>query len=297
MLLHVLHDNPGWFGVFAVALDGAGIAYEEVRYGADPLDLSQPPPAGVYWSRASASAPARGQPDATGAARVTLAWLAASNRRVVNGERAFALEVSKAAQAVALAAHGIDVPRTVAATADTLVAAAKTFDGPFVLKPDQGGKGLGVRLFDDADALGDRLRDEPAPVGVTLVQEYVAPAQPFVTRAEIVGGELLYTLAADTSHGFELCPAEACAADGGPLFRWREGVVPPQLDAYLAFAAAHDIEVAGFEYLEAADGRVLTYDVNTTTNYNPAVEARAGRSGPRAVAAYLGRLLDEERSR
>ena len=39
-----------------------------------------------------------------------------------------------------------------------------------------------------------------------------------------------------------------------------------------------------------ADGRVLTYDVNTNTNYNPDVEASAPVSGPREIARYLRSL-------
>ena len=38
----------------------------------------------------------------------------------------------------------------------------------------------------------------------------------------------------------------------------------------------------------------MTYDINTTTNYNAGIEAVAPRSAQRAVAAYLGRLLAEE---
>jgi hypothetical protein len=35
----------------------------------------------------------------------------------------------------------------------------------------------------------------------------------------------------------------------------------------------------------------VTYDINTTTNYNAAIEAAAPRSALAAVADYLGKLL------
>jgi hypothetical protein len=38
----------------------------------------------------------------------------------------------------------------------------------------------------------------------------------------------------------------------------------------------------------------VTYDINTTTNYNAGIEAIAPRPAQRAVAAYLGRLLEDE---
>jgi len=35
----------------------------------------------------------------------------------------------------------------------------------------------------------------------------------------------------------------------------------------------------------------VTYDINTTTNYNAAIEAAAARPALPAVADYLGKLL------
>ena len=47
--------------------------------------------------------------------------------------------------------------------------------------------------------------------GLTLLQEYVRAPRPVITRAEFVGGRFLYAVEVDTSDGFELCPADACA--------------------------------------------------------------------------------------
>ena len=116
-----------------------------------------------------------------------------------------------------------------------------------------------------------------------------------ITRVEIVGGEFLYAIDADVARGgFELCPADACAIDGSDqasLFTRREGFADPIVGRYLAFAREQGIEVAGIEFLQTADGRTVTYDINTNTNYNPDVEAGAPRSGPATAAAFLGRLL------
>ena len=51
--------------------------------------------------------------------------------------------------------------------------------------------------------------------------------------------------------------------------------------------------MAGFEFIETADGRLVTYDVNTNTNYNPDVEAVAPTIGPGSIAAYLQRVEQE----
>jgi hypothetical protein len=140
--------------------------------------------------------------------------------------------------------------------------------------------------------------------GITLLQEYLPAAQPFITRVEIVGGAFVYAITADTARGgFELCPADACAVDAGPpgdgqpeagppsLFALREGFDHPIIGRYQDFASAHGVEIAGFEFIETADGRMVTYDVNTTTNYNAEIEAAAPRPALPEVAAFLGRLL------
>jgi glutathione synthase/RimK-type ligase-like ATP-grasp enzyme len=297
--VHVLHENPEWLPPFAAAFAAEGVDWDEVLVTGGPLDLSVPPPPGVYWSRMSASAHTRGHADSAEHARALLDHLEAHGRRVVNGRAVLDLELSKARQLALLRAAGIDVPRTVAVVGDRpadVLAAARALGPRVVLKPNRGGKGLGVTLLDVAE-LPAALPALERPVdGVLLVQEYVEPAQPRITRVEVVGGEVVYAITADTARGgFQLCPADACAVDGteASLFALRPEVPGHLAAAYRAFAARHGLEVAGFEFLETADGRTVTYDVNTNTNYNADVEAVAPRSAARAVARLLG-ALDRE---
>jgi hypothetical protein len=91
----------------------------------------------------------------------------------------------------------------------------------------------------------------------------------------------------------------AGAADDGPaggagLFALRQGFDHPVIGRYLDFARHQGVEIAGFEFIETADGRMVTYDINTTTNYNAEIEAVAPRPALPEVAAFLGRLLAEE---
>ena len=120
-------------------------------------------------------------------------------------------------------------------------------------------------------------------------------AEPLITRVELVGGEFIYAITADTARGgFELCPADACAieqAPGAGLFALRAGFAHPVIGRYLEFARDQGIEIAGFEFIETEDGRLVTYDVNTTTNYNAGIEAAAPRPALAAVAGFLGGLL------
>ena len=182
-----------------------------------------------------------------------------------------------------------------------------------ILKPNRGGKGLGVRLFHTAEALAaylDSADYEPPVDGIHLLQQYVrapiigpsgiGPSGPLITRAEFIGGRFLYAVEVDTSDGFELCPADACAIDDafcpvGEEPRAKFTIID-DIDAglqrrYEAFLAANDIEVAGIEFIRDEAGAVYTYDVNTNTNYNPEAEARAGCSAMSALARFLGAEL------
>ncbi|MFC1413265.1 RimK family alpha-L-glutamate ligase [Streptacidiphilus sp. N1-12] len=308
MKAYVIHENPDWYPPFAAAFEAEGVDHEPWLLGAGVLDLDAEPPRGVFWSRMSASAHTRGHGLAKEHTRSVLNWLEAHGRRVVNGRRVLELEMSKVDQLTALRAAGIEVPRTLAVVGrEALLDAAAGLPAPFIAKHNQGGKGLGVALFESADAFADHLADpgyQPPADGTTLLQEYLVAAEPRITRVEVVDGEVVYALTADTARGgFELCPADACAIDGSDgglsapsLFALREGFDHPVLKQYLDFARRHRIEVAGFEFIETADGRLVTYDVNTNTNYNPEVEAAAPRSGPRQVARLLKRLIAEEES-
>lgn len=305
MKVYVIHENPDWYPPIASAFDALGVPHEQWLLGDEVIDLDSQPPAGVFWSRMSASSHTRDHPYAKDQTRGVLSWLELHGRRVVNGRRVIELEMSKVEQHAALRAAGFDVPRTIAvAGTGRLAAAARRLPAPFISKHNQGGKGLGVRLFashEDFDSYLSSADFEVPADGITLLQEYLRAARPLITRAEVVGGEFIYAITADTEvGGFQLCPADACAVgEGAPmpersLFALREGFDHPIIGRYLDFASWHGIEIAGFEFIETQDGRLVTYDINTNTNYNPGIEAAAPRSAQRAVAAFLGKVLDEE---
>jgi hypothetical protein len=304
--VYVIHENPQWYAPLAAAFDAAGVPHEEWLLGSGVLDLDAPPPAGVFWSRMSASSHTRGHPFAKDQTRGVLTWLESHGRRVVNGRRVLDLEMSKVEQLSLLRAAGFDVPRTLAVTGTAdLLAAARRLPAPFIGKHNQGGKGASVRLFGSHDEFGAYLASpeyEPPVDGITLLQEYLRGTGPFITRAEIVGGEFVYAITADTARGgFELCPADACAVGGPPgsaagpvddqIFALRPGFDHPVIGRYTDFARRHGIEIGGFEFIETVDGRLVTYDINTNTNYNAAIEAAAPRPALPAAARFFRRLL------
>ena len=315
--VHVIHENPLWLPPLAEAFDRIGLPWAELDLSRGTFDLAEPPPDGVFYNRMSASSHTRGHRYAAELTAGVLAWLVRHGRRVVNGPAALDLEISKARQYAALEMAGLRIPRTVMVQDDAtavMEAARRHFaPGPLILKPNRGGKGLGVRLFSSVEALAAYLKEAPvdeAPVdGIWLLQEYVRAPHPVITRAEFVGGRFVYAVEVDTTAGFELCPADACAtgdafcpvgaapAQAAPRFAILPEGIEPELKARLeGFMAQSGIDVAGIEFIRDTDGRVLVYDVNTNTNYNPGAEEAAGvagtpRSGPGALAAFLAAEL------
>lgn len=300
----ILHENAAWLPPFRAAFAEAGLPFEEWHLDGGRIDLSRPPPEGVFYNRMSASALTRGHDRAAATAAATLDWLKLHGRTVLNGPNALRLELSKAAQYAALATAGVATPRTlIAVGAEEIPAAAGAFgDAPFILKPNRGGKGLGVRLIQDGADLERQLPEiaaEPSADDVWLIQEYCPAPDGAIVRMEFIGGRLHYAVRVNTGGAFELCPAEACAIDGAPPMFEILDDAPADLTRKLeAFLAANAIDVAGIEHMATTDGRLLVYDINTNTNYNPDAETAAEvEAGPAALARHISGLIDAARGR
>ena len=279
------------------------------------VDLSQPPPPGVFYNRMSASSHTRNHRYSAELTACILSWLRRHNRTVINGSGALDLEINKVRQYSQLEAAGLQVPRTilvpiqdVSTYRDSLVAAAERYfpSEPFILKPNRGGKGFGVQLFARPAQLRSYLASEAAreevPIdGQFLLQQYIKAEPTVITRMEFVGGRFLYAVEVDTSTGFLLCPADECqTAVGDALCPAPSASTPapttaapskftvleqpsaahaaliPNLERFLA---ANDVHVAGVEVIRDESGSVFPYDVNTNTNHNPAAEEKAGIAG------------------
>ncbi len=311
MKVYVLFENPDWLPPLIRELDRAGLPYEEWFIHTGNFDLDQAPPEGIFLNRMSPSSHTRGHIESVDYMRELIGWLESYDRRVINGSRAFALEISKVRQYAALRKAGIRTPHTIAVSGygEELKRAARQMPMPFITKHNRGGKGLGVQLFrslDVFDAYVDSADFEVPRDHITLLQEYVEPKEPFITRVEIVDGKFLYAIKSDTSRGFQLCPAELCepgdafcpandqtnnGADRQSLFELRESFDDPIIEQYIDFMHQNQIDLAGIEFIEDRFGNKITYDINGTTNYSPGVEEKYGLNGMAAVARFLEREL------
>ena len=154
--IFIIHENDEWTEPLRIQLWRLGLPFEEWYLNRGRLDLSVPPPLGVFYNRMSASSHTRNHRYAAEHTAAVLSWLEGYGRRVINSSRALQLEISKVAQYAALKSHGIQTPRTIAAVGrEEILTAAHNFGVPFITKHNRGGKGLGVRLFQNTDALRD----------------------------------------------------------------------------------------------------------------------------------------------
>ena len=208
--IHVLYENPAWIPPLQEGLENEGFQVRLVHVNEGSLDPSTAPAEGIWLNRISPSSHTRGHVHSVELARQLLYWLESHGRRVVNGLCAFELEMSKLRQDLALRRHGIRTPRPVLAVGKGhLLEAASTFSGPFITKHDQGGKGLGIQLFQDSSELGGHLDEvdfDAGPGARMILQQYIAAPEPFITRVEIVGGRFVFAMRSSTSEGSSSAP-------------------------------------------------------------------------------------------
>lgn len=313
--IFIIHENPEWIPPFRDAFVRNGVEFNELILTSGSLNLDAPPPRGVFWSRLSASCHTRANSASKDYGRAVLAWLEAYGRKVINGSSVLEFEVSKVRQYLALNLAGFRTPKTIAVFGKSdLKVRAKELKTPFITKHNQGGKGLGVRRFDNLAEFEAFVDDgfEPGIDDIVLLQEYVRSKGYFITRCEFINSKFHYAVRVDTSDGaFELCPAEACEIDrqkalpslagaaceigGADKFTLREDINAntPIIKQLEGFLLRHRIDIAGVEFIESDSGELVVYDINTNTNYNKAVESTLRQNGKICAADRVVKFLHE----
>ena len=305
--IHILFENPDWLPPLTQALEKAGFKdIRLVKLSKGLLSSNTEPPPGIWINRISPSSHTRGNIYTVQLAREVLYWLERNNRRVINGLHAFELEMSKFRQDLVLQRYGIRTPKTVLVVGlETLREAAKQFEGPFITKHNQGGKGLGIQLFRSLEELDRYIESgllEPSPDGKFILQEYIEPLNQRITRVEIVGDRFLFAMHSSTKDGFELCPSDVCQRKASeqkgpevcPIDGSSEkfststiGATDPLVQKYITLMKNEGIDVAGIEFVEDQNGIRYTYDINGTTNYNETLGNKMGVHGMEYLVSYV----------
>src|SRR5579862_8535793 len=112
--LVVLFEHPEWQKPLWAALEHRGVRYAALDLKRAAFDPDAVPEAVLYFNQASPSAYVRGNTRAVPLALSFMRSLELSGARVLNGSRAFGLELSKSAQAALMRQLGIAHPRSLA---------------------------------------------------------------------------------------------------------------------------------------------------------------------------------------
>src|ERR1043165_9751202 len=106
--LVVLYEHPEWQKPLWAALDRRGIRYAAFVLKRAAFAPDAIPEAPLYFNQASPSAYVRGNTRAVPLALSLMRSLETAGARVLNGSRAFLLELSKSAQAALV--HKLQIP-------------------------------------------------------------------------------------------------------------------------------------------------------------------------------------------
>lgn len=219
----VLYEHPEWFIPLFAELDRRGLPYEQIAAHEHSYDPSQRSvPYSLVVNRVSPSSYLRGHTSAIFHARQYLAFLEDLHVPVVNGSRAYGLELSKAQQLTLLARLGLPHPRSrVVNHPGQVEAAASTLEYPLMIKPNIGGSGALMRRFNTHEELHMAAEDGEleSMFGLdytAIVQEYHPPKDSSIVRVEGLDDRYLYAIRIynDPNEGFNLCPADICRVPG-----------------------------------------------------------------------------------
>jgi hypothetical protein len=208
--------------------------------------------------------------------------------RVINGQKAFRTELSKAAQLSLLDSLALPYPKArVIHRPGQAVAATEGLRWPIVVKPNIGGSGAGVKRFDSVEALARAAEANELAFGLdstALVQEFIPARDAHIVRVEVLNGRYLYAIKVHiTGETFDLCPADICRTTDGvdlnraacPIDAPKSGISvegyepPPEVIADVERIMSHcGIELGGIEYItDDRDGQRLYYDINALSNF------------------------------
>lgn len=305
----VLYEHPEWQKPLFSALERRKVQFAAFDLKRATFDVDLVPEAKLYFNQASPSAYVRGNTRAVPFALSFMRTLEIAGARVLNGSRAFSLELSKSAQGALLKKLGLHHPRSLAFNDVAAVEKAWSLY-PALLKPEQGGSGARMFLLESHAELVRTLELTPdlwSPDNLLLMQEHfdVDPSRGIV-RMEFLGGELLYAMRVVSHGAFNLCPSEVCNPSDGsgghceipaqkptkPVeFHPYPEIPKAAIDEGKAIVAAGGLDVGGIEYLEAKDGRRIYYDVNANSNLRPAIAQSFGFDPFERVVDFLVREI------
>lgn len=283
----VFYEHPTWFAPLFTALERRNIAYEKIFVPDHAFDPSLPElPYSIIVNRMSAQPSDQSHSQIVLYVKQYLAYLEHIGARVINGYRSYEVGTSKALQITLLKALGLSYPRTcVIHRAEQALKAAEAVGYPVLFKPNIGGSGTGIQLFNVQAELETAVKQKVLDFGIdhtALIQQYFSAKDNAIIRVEILNGDYLYAIRLPMkADNFNYCPADGCninsfnhcPVEKGAANRLStdiEAFNPPHevVDAVKRIIAASSADLGGVEYLiDDASGQPYYYDINPLSNF------------------------------
>ena len=262
----VLYEHPQWFVPLFDELGRRGRAFDHWPAESLLIDTARRQWPEVVVNRMSTSAEWRGHGAGQFAVLELLELLEAHGVQVLNGSRAYSVDISKIRQCEVYRRAGVRSPKTIAVNNPSQVMeAARRIGFPVMVKPNCGGAGSGVQRFETPQALQSAAATLDAGCDRLLVVQEVIQGGDLL-RTEVIDGQVVYTVKIDRPQGmYHLCPADACAA--GATFA--KVMASREIEnAALAIARAAKIDAGGIEcFVDPRTGEGVFYDINALSNF------------------------------
>ena len=164
----IYYEHPDWFRPLFAELDARGINYVKLNASCHSFDpAAARPDFSLLFNRMSASAHLRANSQAIFFTQSYLAYLETVDVRVINGTRAFALEISKARQLQLFNSLGLHFPKShVVNCANEVLAAALQIGFPLLVKPNIGGRGGGIVRVNSMEQLEAAINKASLNLGI-----------------------------------------------------------------------------------------------------------------------------------
>jgi D-alanine-D-alanine ligase-like ATP-grasp enzyme len=249
-----------------------------------------------------------------------LSWLEQSGVRMINGSRAHAIGSSKAMQNGVFSSLNLAYPSGIAIyRQEDAINAAEQIGYPAIVKPNIGGSGSGISLYQNRAELEQAVQIKALDLGVDrtgIVQQYIR-SDGFVYRVEVLGDALFYSIKQPVVAGeFNYCSAEGCSTDdpeqtvsteqrateGGDfdfcvLNNDAGGIqthnpAPTVVDNVVRIIKASGADFGGVEYFIDTDtGQPCYYDFNPYSNFVSDGENLLGFSPEERFADFVCQIL------
>ena len=292
MSIAFLYEHPQWSDHLLDAFAERGIDLSLVNVADLTFDASTTPEFDIAINRINIMPSVERDPKIVFQTLHYLNWLEIMGVQTVNGAMAHGIGASKVMQNGVFSHLGLRHPRGIAIyQVEDALLAAKEIGYPVIVKPNIGGSGAGIGLYNTRQELEQAVRLKSVDLGVDrtgLVQEYIE-SDGFVYRVEMLGDELFYSIRQKIQHdNFNYCAADGCSADSEEESSDSEesagqfdfcvvggegGIkvfTPPRevIKAVCSVIALSGADLGGVEYfVEKQSGAPCYYDFNPYSNF------------------------------